>query len=318
VNSTVLITDPLFKNHLTGAGHPECPARCEVIVQALSSLKIPMLCPRDAKKEDILLCHTAAYFDIVKHNVLESKSVGIIGSSFSLSTGDTPICPESLKVALHAAGAVLTGIDAVISKQFKRAFCIIRPPGHHACSNQGMGFCIFNNIAVGARYAQKKYGVSKVLIIDWDVHHGNGTQQIFESDPSIFYFSTHQWPLYPGTGKAEEVGKGSGIGTTLNCPISPGENSRIQVLEAFRQKLIPTMERFQPDLVMISAGFDGHYSDPLGGFNLTNDDFGELTRISRQLAENYANGMIISVLEGGYNLQGIAEAAKAHVLALEK
>ncbi|HEY4831935.1 MAG TPA: histone deacetylase, partial [Waddliaceae bacterium] len=175
----------------------------------------------------------------------------------------------------------------------------------------------FNNIAIGARYAQKKYGIGKVLIVDWDIHHGNGTQEIFETDPSVFYFSTHQWPLYPSTGKAEEIGKGRGIGTTMNCPIPPDENSRIRVLEAFRQKLIPAMEQFQPDLVMISAGFDGHYSDPLGGFNLTDEDFAELTRMVRQLADTYANGRIISALEGGYHLQGIATAAKAHVLALE-
>lgn len=314
--STVLIADPLFKRHLTGVGHPECPARYEAIMQSLSLLKLPTLHPRDAEKEDILLCHTETYFDIVKHDVLITEQLGIIDGSFSLSTGDAPVCPESLKVALRASGAVLTAVDAVVSEKYKHAFCIVRPPGHHACSNQGMGFCIFNNIAIGSRYAQKKYGINKVVIVDWDVHHGNGTQEIFENDPSIFYFSTHQWPLYPGTGSADETGKGPGKGTTMNCPIPPGENSRRLVIEAFQQGLLPAMERFQPDLVMISAGFDAHYSDPLGDFNLTDEDFAELTHIVRQIADTYANGRIISALEGGYNLQGIATAAKAHVIAL--
>lgn len=309
---TYLITDPSFQYHLTGPGHPESPQRYSSILASVKTLGIKVFTPRDAKEEDILLCHTPVYLQTIKDDVQKCSDLGVVDGSYCLRTGDAQICPESYNIALKAVGAVLTGIDKVFQGEAQNVFCLVRPPGHHACSNAGMGFCLFNNIAIGARYAQKVYGVKRILIVDWDVHHGNGTQEIFYTDPSVFYFSTHQFPLYPGTGNENEVGSGDGKGTTLNCPIAPGPESCADVLKAFREKLVPAMKKFQPELVMISAGFDAHIRDPLGGFNLTDDDFSELTHITKEIA----NGKIVSALEGGYDLQAIASAAKAHVASL--
>ncbi|MDQ2900994.1 MAG: histone deacetylase, partial [Acidobacteriota bacterium] len=233
--------------------------------------------------------------------------------STELSTGDTTISPRSLEVALHAAGTALNAIDLVLGGEASNAFCVVRPPGHHANSNRGMGFCLFNNIGVAARYAQRKHGVERVLIADWDVHHGNGTQDIFYSDASVFFFSTHQYPWYPGTGAASESGEGAGEGATLNCPFPAGAG-RDEVVGAFRDKLVPTMRRFQPDLVLISAGFDSRAGDPLGGFLLTDADFADLTDILLDIGK----GRLVSVLEGGYDLQGLSLAVRAHARRLAK
>jgi acetoin utilization deacetylase AcuC-like enzyme len=311
---THLMADERYQLHETGAGHPESPARYAAIYQAFSRLSIPALernplPPRLAEKEEILLCHTPGYYDLVEREV---KYLSM------LSTGDTVICPASFEIALLAAGGVLKGIDAVMEGRAKNVFCLVRPPGHHACSNRGMGFCIFNNVAIGARYLQKTYGLKRLLIVDWDVHHGNGTQEIFEEDPSLFYFSTHQKGLYPGTGHETERGRGEGRNYTLNCPIAPGHTSRIQVVNAFIEQLLPAMEKFQPNFIFISAGFDAHYLDPLGGFNLTDQDFVTLTQIIKSCAEKYAEERIVSVLEGGYHLQALASAASAHLIALSQ
>jgi acetoin utilization deacetylase AcuC-like enzyme len=212
---------------------------------------------------------------------------------------------------------VLNAVDAVASGKAKNAFCVVRPPGHHATPDRGMGFCIFNSAAVAARYAQRKHGIGKVLIADWDVHHGNGTQDIFYSDGSVFFFSTHQHPWYPGTGMADETGEGPGRGATLNCPF-PAGSGRKEILGAFREKLLPAADRFKPDLVMISAGFDSRLGDPLGRFTLGDEDFAELTAIMREIAGKHAGGRLISALEGGYNLAGLASAVLAHVQALSR
>jgi len=233
-----------------------------------------------------------------------------------LSTGDTIICPRSLDAALRATGGVLNAVDAVFAKKARNAFCIVRPPGHHATPFRGMGFCIFNSIAIAARYAQHKYGISRVLIADWDVHHGNGTQHIFYHDGSVFFFSTHQHPWYPGTGLADEIGEGKGQGMILNCPF-PAGSGRKEILGAFQEKLIPAAEKVKPELVLISAGFDSREGDPLGNFLLTDTDFADLTRLMLEMADKYAGGRLLSVLEGGYNLQGLASAVRAHVQALK-
>lgn len=308
---TAIAADPVVQKHITPSGHPERPARYAAVADRLQANglmgQLHPLAPRQATGEELRLCHTAGYTSLVKREIQEQRS--------QLSTGDTDISPTSLEPALHAAGGVLEAVDAVMSKRVRNAFCIVRPPGHHASTDRGMGFCLFNNIAIGARYAQRKHSVERVLIADWDVHHGNGTQDIFYEDHSVFFFSTHQSPWYPGTGAIAETGAGKGEGTTLNCPF-PAGSGRKEILGAFREQLIPAARKFRPDLVMISAGFDSRVLDPLGNFTLTDSDFADLTGVMQEIADEFAGGRIISVLEGGYNLQGLASAAAAHVCAL--
>lgn len=303
--------------HLTGEGHPERPERVLVILESLKRAglltKENLIVPRMVTDNELLLCHTEEYVKLV------SDEVAITGSNLTyLSTGDVVVMNRSDEIARLAVGGVLEAVDAVMKGTYKSVFCVTRPPGHHACTSIGMGFCLYNNIAIGARYAQRAYGIKRVLIADWDVHHGNGTQQIFYEDGSVFYFSTHQYPLYPMTGAENEIGVGEGKGTTFNVPIARGAYSRVEVLRAFRELLPEAMEQFRPELVMISAGFDGHERDPLGGFNLTDNDFGELTLAVREIAEKYANGRIVSVLEGGYDLEALISSGKQHVKSLIK
>lgn len=314
-----VIENDLFLCHLTGYGHPESPQRFKIAKAALREKKfidehpLPL---RLATDSELLLCHTGNYLDIVRKNIEECSRLGIRDGSFQLSTGDVQICPDSEIVARAAVGAVLEAVDDVMNVHSKSVFCLVRPPGHHACSHIGMGFCIYNNVAVAARYACKKYGIDKILIVDWDVHHGNGTQEIFYEDSTVFYFSTHNGLIYPGTGRASETGKGKGEGFTLNVPIDPRQNPREKVKLAF-EHLADKMKSYQPQLIFISAGFDAHLWDPLGGFNLTTQDFVELTEIVKKMAQNYCEGRIVSVLEGGYNLDALAEVIPAHVQALE-
>ena len=304
--TTALLADPIYKLHDTGPGHPEQPARYDAVVQAISKLKMERVQPRAATDDEIALVHARRYIDIARRDILAGRS--------ELSTGDTTISPKSLDVALQATGGVLNAIDAVVTRKSKNAFCAVRPPGHHARPDQGMGFCIFNSIAVAARYAQKKHGLDKVLIVDWDVHHGNGTQDTFFEDGSVFFFSTHQWPWYPGTGPASETGNGAGKGTTMNRPFPAGSGP--QIINAFKEDLRRAADAFKPDLVLISAGFDSRSGDPLGDFTLSDSDFADLTRLMLDIAGEHANGRLVSVLEGGYNLSGLASAAAAHVTAL--
>ncbi|MDQ6665475.1 MAG: histone deacetylase [Acidobacteriota bacterium] len=296
---TAFLADPISKEHITGPGHPEQPARFDAALRGLDGFSLAPVPPRAATEDEIALCHNPRYFDIVSRDVAARRT--------QLSTGDTAISPRSLDVALHASGAVLNAIDLVLGGQTDNAFCIVRPPGHHATSNRGMGFCLFNNIGIAARYAQRKYGVERVLVADWDVHHGNGTQDIFYSDASVFFFSTHQYPWYPGTGAANERGEGGGEGTTLNCPFPAGAG-RGEILGAFQDRLIPAAREFQPDLVLISAGFDSRAGDPLGGFLLSDTDFEDLTDVLLEIGK----GRLVSVLEGGYNLPGLSLAVRAH------
>jgi acetoin utilization deacetylase AcuC-like enzyme len=220
-----------------------------------------------------------------------------------------------LDIALEAAGGVMNAVDAVLERRAKNAFCAVRPPGHHASAVRGMGFCVFNNIAVAARYAQRKHGIGNILIADWDVHHGNGTQDIFYNDGSVFFFSTHQSPWYPGTGARDETGEGPGRGTTLNCPL-PAGSGRTDIVGAFREPLVRAMDDFKPELVLISAGFDSRLGDPLGQFRLTDEDFADLTRMLMDIADEHADGRMVSVLEGGYSLDGLAAGVSAHVTTL--
>jgi len=308
---TGLMADDKFRDHLAGRRHPECPERYDAVMEALAQArlmeKLTRIPARDITAEELGLCHTAEYLALAHRDVREGRP--------HLSTGDTDITPNSWDVAALAAGGVLNAVDAVCSGEVGNAFCAVRPPGHHANINRGMGFCLFNNVALAARYAQQRHGVGRVMIVDWDVHHGNGTQDIFYADPSVFFFSTHQWPLYPGTGRANETGEGAGAGTSMNFPF-PAGSGRAEILGAVENALIPAAAKFQPELLLISAGFDSRVGDLLGRFTLTDRDFTDLTRAVMAVADQYANGRLVSMLEGGYSLEGLGSAAAAHVNAL--
>ena len=308
---TGLVHSAKYLGHQPGAGHPESPARLDAVLsgigKAVPAARLLRIAPRSATRSELELCHTADYLDTVESEIRAGYS--------QISTGDTNVSSGSWDAALHAAGGVFEAIDAIMAGRVQNAFCAVRPPGHHASMQRGMGFCLFNNVALGARYVQQKYGIERVLIADWDVHHGNGTQDIFYTDPSVFFFSTHQWPFYPGTGAASERGLGKGKGYTLNCPFPRG-SGRTEVVGAFQAGLVPAMRHFQPGFVLISAGFDGRASDPIGQFVLTDADFAELTRIVLQIAADYAGSRLVSVLEGGYSLAGLASACGAHVSEL--
>jgi acetoin utilization deacetylase AcuC-like enzyme len=306
--TTAILADPISKLHDPGPGHPEQPARYDAALRGIPSDALTPFARREAVRAELALCHTTDYIRLVEREVSAGYS--------DLSTGDTQIGPDSLEVARSGVGTVLTAVDLVCSAEASNAFCIVRPPGHHATANRGMGFCIFNNIAIAARYAQARHQIQRVLIADWDVHHGNGTQDIFYEDGSVFFFSTHQSPWYPGTGRPDEIGTGPGLGTTLNCPF-PAGSGRSEILGALDQQLIPAMEEFRPELVLISAGFDSRKDDPLGNFLLTDQDFTDLTRLLVLMATKYASGRLVSVLEGGYNLSGLEQSVRAHVNSLQ-
>jgi len=308
---TALIADAHCQQHDTGHGHPERPERFAAVMEGLKRAglleKLLQLPPRAVTGADFELAHDADYLRRAEHDILSGAS--------QLSTGDTSICEASWTAAGLAVGCALAGVDAVMEGKAANAFCAVRPPGHHASADRGMGFCVLNNVAIAARHAQRRHGIERVLIVDWDVHHGNGTQDIFYEDGSVFFFSTHQSPWYPGTGRANETGSGAGKGTTLNCPL-PAGSGHAEIFAAFEDKLVPAMEEFRPELVLISAGFDSRVGDPLGDFHLTDADFADLTKIVRGIADQYAKSRVVSLLEGGYSLSGLANAVAAHVREL--
>jgi acetoin utilization deacetylase AcuC-like enzyme len=262
--------------------------------------------PRPAADEDITRCH--------REDLIRRIQSAVERGEKSLDV-DTRISRDSFEVARLAAGAALVAVDAAMANEGGRAFGLIRPPGHHATITTAMGFCLFNNAAIAARYAQSKYGVERVLIIDWDVHHGNGTQEIFWTDPTVFYFSTHQYPYYPGTGSRNERGAGKGEGFTLNLPLSKGTLARDH-RQAFTDALNEIERRFHPDLIIISAGFDSRRGDPLGGLMLEDSDFSEMTKEVLRMAEKYAAGRVVGLLEGGYNLNLLGGSVRSHLTAL--
>jgi acetoin utilization deacetylase AcuC-like enzyme len=305
---TGIVFDPIYKAHQPGAFHPECPERLDAVLrgiqQAVPADRVTSIPARDATDEELAFCHDPAYVRTAREDIASGYE--------ELSTGDTGISEGSLAAALRAVGGALSAVDAVFAQTVRNAFCAVRPPGHHATPHRGMGFCVFNNVAVAARHAQRRHGAERVLIADWDVHHGNGTQDIFYDDPTVFFFSTHQWPFYPGTGAARETGTGKGAGFTMNCPFAAGSGRR-EIVGAFRDRLAPAMEEFRPDFILVSAGFDGRIGDRIGGFALTDDDFAELTGIVMDLADRHCAGRLVTLLEGGYTLAGLSSAAGAHV-----
>jgi len=304
-----VIYDPAYLNHNTG-NHPENSRRLERILESVKSgdlgERIRMQKPLAASVEDVVRVHSREMVDQVKQ---------LCESGARYIDMDTHISRESYDVALLAAGAAISAVDAVMKEDGGRAFGLIRPPGHHARPQTSMGFCLFNNAAIGARYAQAKYGVETVLIIDWDVHHGNGTQEIFWTDPTVFYFSTHQYPFYPGTGSTAERGEGKGEGFTLNVPLRSGTPGRVH-REAFKDALHDIDRRFSPDLVIISAGFDSRRGDLLGGLMLEDSDFAEMTKEVLRIAEKHSDGRVIGLLEGGYNLDLLGASVSSHLAAL--
>ncbi len=304
--STLLITDPVFLDHLVPASHPERPDRLRAVDRALSDPRFERLVRRGAAPADqdtLSLAHDAAYVDFIASSVP--------ADGFTRLDADTTLSPRSSVVAALAAGSVCLAVDEVVAGTVANAFCAVRPPGHHAEGDRAMGFCLFNNAVVGARHAQRRHGLGRVAIVDWDVHHGNGTQAIVWHDPSIFYASTHQMPLYPGTGDRNETGAGN----ILNVPLSPGAGSD-EFAAAFDDLILPALNGFAPDLVVISAGFDAHWRDPLASINLREDDFAWATEALMEVASRHAGGRIVSTLEGGYDLEGLAASAAAHVETL--
>ena len=310
---TGFLYDDIYLQHKTPDGFPESPQRLSAIVKQLNQEKLmPKLAKLNYSPDGLKWLpgiHSQQYIDRVKRKCRDHAAF--------MDSNDVPISPRSYEVAVAAVGAPLAAIDAVMENKIKNAFCAIRPPGHHALKNRAMGFCIFNNIAVAARYFQKKYQIKddkvpKVLIIDWDVHHGNGTQNAFYGDPTVFYFSIHQYPFYPGTGSKDEHGTGPGLGHTLNVPCPAGTEDH-EYIKIFQEILTPAALTFNPDFVLISSGFDAHRNDSIGGMKVTTDGFARLTRIVKNLAKQCCQDRLVSILEGGYNLDYLAESVAVHV-----
>ena len=310
---TGIVCSAVFETHQTAAGHPECPARLTHIRECLVNENLISACrkidPQPAERKWLEKNHNPAYLKRLEDACSSELDY--------IDCADSSICPESFSVAQLAAGSVLKAADQIISGDIKNCFCIVRPPGHHAEHNRSMGFCLLNNIAIAAHYLLEYHGLKRVLILDWDVHHGNGTQHSFESDPRVFFCSFHGHPetLYPGTGFAEEIGKGAGAGYTLNIPLPPFSDDNHYRKEFF-ETFLPAARRFAPEIILISAGFDAHCDDPLGPMNLTEESFSRLTAETCKLANEHCSGRILSVLEGGYNLPALAECSLAHLKAL--
>lgn len=308
---TGLVYDEIFLQHKTGPGHPERPERLLAIRDALVTQglwdRLEIIPAQPAPREIVELVHDADYIDRVQR-------LARVGGGY-IDSPDTPMSEDSYHVALCAVGGIVAAAEAIMAGKIRNAFAAVRPPGHHAMPDRAMGFCLFNNIAIAARYLQQAHKVERVLIVDWDVHHGNGTQAIFYSDPTVLFFSVHQYPFYPGTGSRQERGWGDGLGLTVNAPVPAGTDESTW-LGVFRDMLLPAVEHFRPEFVLISAGFDAHEWDLLGRLGVTTEGYAKATRMVRGIAEEHAGGRLLSVLEGGYHLGALGASVAAHVGAL--
>jgi acetoin utilization deacetylase AcuC-like enzyme len=306
---TAFVYHPIYQEHETGMSHPERPERLVTILNAIDSSglrdALVHLTPSACPIEYVKAVHTEQLIHLVKE---------LSGPSLQNIDPDTVVSEKTYEAALYAAGAGIAAADAIMAGDVTNAFCAVRPPGHHAESGRAMGFCIFNNVAVAARYLQRVKGIERILIIDWDVHHGNGTQEIFYEDPSVLYFSSHQYPYYPGTGSMQEGGSGEGETFTVNAPLRAGCGDR-EYQQVYSKMLIPVADVFKPEFILISAGFDAHRDDPLAGMQLTDEGFAALTKMAADIGQKYCRGRIISMLEGGYG-RALGTSVVAHLKVL--
>jgi len=307
---TLLYTDPRFLNHETGS-HPEKPGRLRAVVKKLADEKLDVRCVRPdvrpVSMAQLERCHGRDYVTKVRETIAAGK--------FGHIEADTVVSAGSYDAALLAAGAACDAVDRVMRGEDKSALCLVRPPGHHALKNEPMGFCLFNSIAVAARSALVDHRLDRVLVVDWDVHHGNGTQDEFYEDEQVGFLSIHRYPFYPGSGAADETGRGKGMGTTVNVPVAFG-TPRAKYFELFLAGLERIVARMKPQLVLVSAGFDAHKDDPIGSLELETDDFAELTKIVGAAADEHAEGRMVCVLEGGYDLAALADSTAVHLRTL--
>ena len=312
--TTAIVHHPIYEKHDTGPGHPEMPERYRVVVDALKADEglwnsLNEITPEKASQGVVQAAHTKEHFKRVQ---------GAFANGLDRLDADTTISMQSFDASLFAAGGAIAAVDSVMQGESRNAFVAVRPPGHHATAERAMGFCIFNNVAVAARYAQNRYKeIDRVAIVDWDVHHGNGTQGIFYTDPTVFFFSIHQYPWYPGTGARGETGHGKGLGSTLNVPVKAFTKAKDQ-LSAFDAAIGEIASKTKPDMIFLSAGFDAHRTDPLGQLQLEDADYVAMTRTMMQWADEACGGRLVSCLEGGYNLETLGPTVREHVAALSR
>jgi len=313
MSSLAIIRDDRYLEHNPGDGHPESPNRLRVIHDLIDRefANLPKIAPRLATEEELALVHDPLYIQHVANTE---------GKVHTQLDPDTGLSARSYEIARLAAGGLLQGVDALLNpgpRPLAPVFAFLRPPGHHAEAGHAMGFCIFNNVAIAAAYAKETYGLKRILIVDWDLHHGNGTQHSFYDDQSVLYFSSHQYPYYPGSGNFDQVGTGRGEGFTVNAPFPTGFGD-VEYLSVYNRILKPIALEYQPELVLVSAGFDPYFADPLGGMQVTAEGFGALAGLIKDIADQTCNGKILLTLEGGYNPQGLRDGVRAVILALQR
>jgi acetoin utilization deacetylase AcuC-like enzyme len=311
MRKTMVVADRRYMNHFAGRMHPERPARIAAMMEMTEGLQrsaVKHSAPREASLEELALCHSEDYVAAVERTAISERT------DFD---PDTHASADTWKTAKLAVGGVLTAVEAVLDGDVDNGFAIVRPPGHHALPQRAMGFCFFNNVAIAASWLVKMRGLKRVLILDWDVHHGNGSQDIFFESPQVLYMSTHQYPFYPGTGSLDQIGSGAGSGFTVNAPM-PAAFGDNEYLRVFDELLLPVARQFRPELVLISAGFDCHFRDPLGGMRITEGGFIAMTRRLQRLADEACQGKLVAALEGGYDLRALAECGRSVIEELGK